>query len=95
MPEFDKKSFAGGLFGGMVGIGISHPFDTVRVVFQENNYKSITDCTKNLYKTGGLARFYKGIKPPLFGIGLEKCIVFGTYSNVKNANLFGNFYTQP
>jgi solute carrier family 25 (mitochondrial carnitine/acylcarnitine transporter), member 20/29 len=88
--DFQLKPFAGGLFGGIIGVSASHPFDTIRVVFQENNYNSIKKCALDLYKQNGFKRFYKGIKPPLIGVGLEKLIVFGCYDNFMRMKIFDN-----
>ena len=75
---FQSKTFLFGTFGGLCGITLSHPFDTVRVIYQEsNNYRGITDCAKTIYKERGMTGFYRGIVPPLIGVALEKCALFG------------------
>jgi solute carrier family 25 carnitine/acylcarnitine transporter 20/29 len=64
----DSKYFAFGALSGMTGVLISHPFDTIKTHIQNN--KSINYNFKNLYR---------GITPPLCGVGLEKALVFGSY----------------
>ena len=64
------KYFAYGYIAGMAGIIASHPFDTAKTCIQDK--KLIPR------KLSGL---YRGILPPLFGVGLEKAIVFGTFQN--------------
>jgi hypothetical protein len=91
IESFQAKTFLFGIFGGFCGTILSHPFDTVRVVYQEGSYKNIAECTKHLYKTNGITAFYKGLLPPLVGVALEKCALFGVYDNVKRCNsLFNN-----
>lgn len=78
-------SYLYGFIGGALGCIMSHPFDTIRVRIQtkSNIYsKSILKCVKLTYKEG-IRTFYKGIIPPLFGIGFEKCLVFGTYDLIN------------
>ena len=78
------KSFMAGTFGGLCGISISHPFDTLRVRIQ----------TENKFTYRGIRDMYKGIGPPLFGVMLEKTIVFGSY-NFANVHLNRYFPDNP
>lgn len=96
MSSFDSKSFAGGLFGGVTGVTASHWADTIRVHYQENGkYTSVRSCALDIYKRDGLRGFYRGWTPPLLGIGFEKCLIFGTYDNIKRQKLFGpNIYSN-
>ena len=71
--------FLYGAFSGMVGLTLSHPFDTIKSNIQTGHKVPF----KNLINPRFL---YKGFVPPLFGMGLEKAVVFGTFHNVK-ANL--------
>jgi solute carrier family 25 carnitine/acylcarnitine transporter 20/29 len=87
----DYKTYIAGLIGGFTGVCGSHPFDTIKTVYQNPKTKgTLLDVTKHIYKTNGIRGFYKGLSAPLFGIGLEKAIVFGTYTNVRNLNIFEN-----
>jgi hypothetical protein len=65
-----SKYFAYGYISGMAGIIASHPFDTAKTCIQDK---------KLIPRT--LTGLYRGILPPLFGVGLEKAIVFGTFQN--------------
>ena len=67
---FDVNYFMYGYLSGMVGIVASHPFDTVKTAIQSS--RPIPNTLRSLYK---------GIFPPLFGVGLEKAVVFGTFQN--------------
>lgn len=68
--NFVSKSFLAGTFGGLCGVSLSHPFDTLRVRIQ----------TEGAFKYRGIKDLYKGIGPPLFGVMMEKTIVFGSYN---------------
>lgn len=74
-----------GAIAGMTGILLSHPIDTVKTHIQTGNImRNFTPSIRNLYK---------GLIPPLIGVGLEKAIVFGTYNyvnkNINNISLSG------
>ena len=71
------KDFYAGLYGGITGVCISHPIDTIRIRIQTGQ--------NNIF--GGL---YKGIVPPLIGVGLEKFLVFGNYEKFKSWKLVKN-----
>lgn len=61
-----------GGISGMIGILLSHPIDTIKTYVQTG--KSIPNYN--------LKTLYKGFKPPLIGVGIEKAIVFGTYNKM-------------
>jgi len=65
-------SYINGSLSGMFGVILSHPIDTVKTARQSKikiNYNFLN--------------LYKGIIPPLIGVGLEKAIVFGTYQYLR------------
>lgn len=66
----DLNYFVNGSISGMFGVIISHPIDTIKTSIQDR--KPIKYNPKFLYR---------GIFPALYGIGLEKAIVFGSYNN--------------
>ena len=70
-------NFAYGGISGSVGVFISHPFDTLKTNFQANKSLEIK-CNLNTLKN-----LYKGITPPIIGVGFEKAIVFGVYETTK------------
>ena len=74
----DLTYYLKGGISGMCGILLSHPLDSIKVHKQLNHNLPFTYSFHNLYK---------GISSPLLGIGLEKSIVFGTYSYCKKQNL--------
>ena len=80
--------YIAGFFAGGVGVLVSHPFDTVKTVYQmdglaDKKYKGVASCARGIYLYGGGLAFYKGVRPPLVGVGLEKCIVFGSYNAIQ------------
>jgi len=81
-----------GCIGGMWGTLTSYPIDTLRVRLQSNvkTHKSL----------------YSGVTSPMFGIGLEKAVVFGVYNQTYkytkndfisglNAGLFASLIVTP
>ena len=70
----------GGTVGGFIGTILSHPFDTIKNRIQ----------TGNPYNVRNIRDLYSGITLPLYGIALEKTIVFGSYNTTKN--ILDNYY---
>ena len=70
------NDFVYGLIGGLTGTIISHPFDTIKTRIQSETAINIKSAIK-------MKKLYSGITPPLFGIMLEKSIVFGFYEKMK------------
>ncbi len=62
---------------GMSGIILSLPVDSIKAHYQ-------TQKNNNIKFKYSVSNLYKGITSPLFGVGLEKALVFGTYNYVKN-----------
>lgn len=69
-------SYFKGCISGMFGVILSHPIDTIKTA-KQSGFK-IKYSFFNLYK---------GITPPLIGVGLEKALVFGTYNYLRNNDL--------
>lgn len=65
-----------GALSGMFGILISHPVDTIKTHLQ-------THKNLNMFQFKP-THLYRGILSPLFGVGLEKSLVFGTYNYCRN-----------
>ena len=85
------NEFVYGTIGGMTGIIISHPFDTIKTRLQSQHAPSFLDAVKQ-------KKLYSGITTPLLGVMLEKSIVFGCYDYAKQngyhpfySGLFGGF----
>ena len=65
-------SYLKGCLAGMFGVTLSHPIDTIKTTKQSG--------VKIKYSFLSL---YRGIIPPLIGVGLEKALVFGTYQYLR------------
>lgn len=72
--------FVCGMIGGMVGTLFSHPVDTIKTRIQSLKANTIMQAIK-------MDNLYRGISAPLVGIGFEKFIVFGFYSECKKRGL--------
>lgn len=86
----DISSFVSGLCGGLVGVAISHPIDTLRIRYQESHGTRIIPFARQIYVKESFAAFFRGISSPLFGVGLEKCVVFGMRDYIANMKQFEN-----
>jgi solute carrier family 25 carnitine/acylcarnitine transporter 20/29 len=75
-----NNDFLYGMIGGFTGTLVSHPFDTIKTRIQSNTSKNIIDAVK-------MKRLYAGLPAPLFGIMMEKSIVFGSYNMAKKHNI--------
>jgi Mitochondrial carrier protein len=62
--------FLYGYMGGMMGVLASHPIDTMKTNIQKGQPILIH-------------QLYRGLLPPLLGVGLEKSIVFGVYETTR------------
>jgi solute carrier family 25 carnitine/acylcarnitine transporter 20/29 len=79
------NDFIFGIFGGLSGTLISHPFDTIKTRIQ-------TGVSPNIKSAIRIGKLYSGLTPPLIGIIIEKSIVFGFYDHAKKNN-FNNFWS--
>jgi solute carrier family 25 carnitine/acylcarnitine transporter 20/29 len=74
--------FMAGWAGGVSVLVLLHPFDTVKVRQQATGpqmYRNSADCVAQIYRTDGMAGFYKGMGAPLMGVGISSSILFGVY----------------
>lgn len=63
------EDYMRGFASGVVGSILSHPVDTQRIRVHLGQHPTL-----NLFK------LYRGVTPPLIGVGVEKAVVFGTYN---------------
>jgi len=80
--------FVAGCAGGVAGVVVGHPFDTVKVRLQcqdaQNKlYKGTLDCLKKIVLKESPMGLYAGVSSPLFGLGFINAIVFGVQGNVS------------
>lgn len=83
------NEFVAGSLGGMAGITVGHPMDTIRVRLQIQSpinpkYKSFSDCLFKIIKEEkGVHGLFKGLLSPLLGEMGNLAVVFGIYGNLK------------
>lgn len=87
--------FIAGSAGGVAGMVIEYPFDTVKVLLQAHGdrYKSYTHCVVSLYKQDGVMGFYRGVAARTFASGLDHAFVLGFYK--YTLRLYGADVDQP
>lgn len=73
---------------GCAGLLVGHPFDTVKVHLQTQDYKNplyrgTYDCLKKIIKKESLSGLYRGISSPLASISVINAVVFGVYGNIQ------------
>jgi len=67
-------SVLSGFNSGVLSLLVGHPFDTLKVRMQVNSEKRFSGSMKNLYR---------GIGPPLIGMGIQTAGNFGIYANSR------------
>mmetsp|Transcript_941 Transcript_941/g.1539 ORF Transcript_941/g.1539 Transcript_941/m.1539 type:complete len:283 (-) Transcript_941:61-909(-) len=79
-------SFAG-IIGGVVGIIVGQPFDTIKARLQVDvlkQYKSSFECATKTISQEGAFSLFKGVTPPCISVAIVNGVCFGTYSVVCN-----------
>lgn len=71
--------FLAGELGGMAGVLVSHPFDTLKTRMQHGHFKNMRACAHHIVSANGgnPLGLYRGILSPFFGQGLMFSIAFG------------------
>lgn len=77
-------NFASGTFGGVAGLLVGHPFDTVKVRLQSQNhlapkYTSTFHCFTTILRQEKITGLYKGMASPLVGVAVVNAMLFGVY----------------
>jgi len=81
--------FAAGCAGGAAGVIVGQPFDTVKVRLQTQGvgaaaqYKGMFDCVAKMVRQESPKSLYKGLTPPLIGLGLQNALIFGTQGQAR------------
>nr|CAI5857361.1 unnamed protein product [Callosobruchus analis] len=76
--------FIAGWFGGMAGVVVGHPLDSVKVLLQSQDcrnpkYTGSIHCFRSILKKDGVRGLYRGVYSPLMGVAGVNAIVFGVY----------------
>jgi solute carrier family 25 (mitochondrial carnitine/acylcarnitine transporter), member 20/29 len=79
------KSFLSGTAGGWGLVLAGHPLDTMKVRLQTSSqYKGMGDCLMQTIRAEGVRGLYKGVIPPLGGVGFMYAVCFFGYGVGKN-----------
>lgn len=67
---------------------MGHPFDTIKVHMQTQDYKNplyrgTYDCFKKIVKKESVRGLYRGLSSPMASVSVLNAIVFGVYGNVQ------------
>lgn len=96
------KHYVAGLVSGVSIVIVGHPFDTVKVKLQKHNteangfkYRNGWHCTTRILKTEGVRGLYRGATPSFVGMAIESSLVFGIYSQTKQALQGGDLNRKP
>ncbi|XDC64691.1 hypothetical protein R6Z07M_015873 [Ovis aries] len=72
--------FVAGAIGGVCGVAVGYPLDTVKVRIQtEAKYTGIWDCVRDTYHRERVRGFYRGLSLPVCTVSLVSSVSFGTY----------------
>lgn len=82
--------FLAGCAGGVAGVLVGHPFDTVKVRLQVQSverpqYHSTMHCFQTIIKQESVLGLYKGLGSPLMGLTFINALVFGVQGNTLRA----------
>ncbi|XP_041489178.1 mitochondrial basic amino acids transporter isoform X1 [Microtus oregoni] len=82
--------FLAGCAGGVAGVLVGHPFDTVKVRLQVQNtekpqYRGTLHCFQSIIKQESVLGLYKGLGSPLMGLTFINALVFGVQGNTLRA----------
>ncbi|ELR57810.1 Solute carrier family 25 member 47, partial [Bos mutus] len=75
-----SMDFVAGAIGGVCGVAVGYPLDTVKVRIQtEAKYTGIWDCVRDTYHRERVRGFYRGLSLPVCTVSLVSSVSFGTY----------------
>ncbi|XP_004635285.1 solute carrier family 25 member 47 [Octodon degus] len=72
--------FVAGAIGGICGVVVGYPLDTVKVRIQtEPKYTGLWHCIRDTYRRERVRGFYRGLSLPVCTVSLVSSVSFGTY----------------
>jgi len=76
LGETILKNLVMGGTAGIIGACSTYPLDLIKTTLQNNKTPGLTfvGCFKNIYKSGGIFGFYRGLPAQLVGIAPEKAL---------------------
>lgn len=80
--------FAAGCLGGCAGVAVGHPFDTVKVRIQTQDfrnpkYRGAFHCFSSILKNESVRGLFKGMSSPMAGVAAVNAIIFGVQGNIS------------
>jgi len=77
--------FLAGAVGGMVECLVVQPFDMLKTRFQlmPGNTPSLAVAFRDIYREGGVMRFYRGMLPEMSSMVPKNSVMYGTYDFTK------------
>jgi len=78
--------FAAGTMGGVFGLTLCYPLDTLKVRIQtrpRGTYAGLLDCFRQLVRHEGFGSLYRGLASPVVGYGMIKATAFASYNQGK------------
>ncbi|XP_039258875.1 mitochondrial basic amino acids transporter-like [Styela clava] len=86
MPMINYVEFFSGCLGGVAGVLVGQPFDTVKVRLQTQSgtslYRGVWHCLTSIVKNESPRGLFKGMSSPLLGLSFINAIVFGVQAQV-------------
>ncbi|KNC48834.1 carnitine/acylcarnitine [Thecamonas trahens ATCC 50062] len=79
-------SVVAGNMGGIVGLAISFPLDTlkVRMMMEPDKYVSLGATLRSMVASEGPASLYRGLTAPVAGYGVINAVAFGSFEWAKS-----------
>ncbi|KAL7415624.1 mitochondrial carrier domain-containing protein [Mrakia frigida] len=81
--------FFAGSAGGVAGVVVGHPFDTIKVRFQHPSFRGRYGSTAMAFKTivreENVRGLYKGVMSPIAGISFVNGLVFASFKSAMEA----------
>ncbi|CAH8519589.1 unnamed protein product [Schistosoma rodhaini] len=73
------NEFLAGAIGGLAGLTVGHPLDTIKVVLQSSSRNlTFKEATDFILETG-LRRFFTGLAIPFYSYGFINAVIFTAY----------------
>lgn len=80
------KSFVAGNVGGIFGLSLAYPLDTVKIRLQTRDasaYRGTLHCFQSMVRKEGVTSLYRGLLAPVIGYGMINAVAFGSYNQAK------------
>ncbi|KAJ3062682.1 hypothetical protein HDU98_001444, partial [Podochytrium sp. JEL0797] len=86
-PKAFWIDFVAGTVGGVAGVVVGHPLDTVKVRLQaqamtqanQRKYSGVVNCVATILKEEKVKGLYKGMASPIVGVAAINSLLFGVH----------------